>query len=530
MNALDGCTALGLTPDELDTQWGICKKAKKLVKFGGGFYCGLIEVKGKDPLYIFNGFFMSMRNKFTAPGLSIYYYVVEWEESKLSWADFRGTVLGPTDPVEAPPNSLRGQIFKGWKSLGLAAEPDVGDNGVHASASPFEALAELTNWVGASVEDMPFGRSLLHAGVSAATIKAWSIDPQVSVAGKKGSLFDSVEDMDSAACVVKLTAINAANGSAAAAPPSSIKFYLLAIGVIAGFTLNGLTMEKLSGKNAVFGGEKWEDSKSFIILAQSWFAVISSAIVLLIIGASGSGGKGKGGLVYSLTANVPISSWLVISLAFLGAHEFGYGALKYIPFPLQVLVKCCKPIPVMMGSVVLAGKKYSFEKYLSIFLLVAGVVVFMMFKPTDAKKGGGSGKAFELDDDTVMGLGMLGVGLLCDAIYGPMQDKVQAAVGDAPTCDAPACAAPTCDAPTCDTPTCDAPACDVPACDAPACAAPTSLEFSGSCNHVTLVKVPLPPGGGVGQVLPSSRALFVWVVFFSRAKVRAALELTRFGV
>jgi hypothetical protein len=39
-------------------------KEKNLVKFGGGFYCGLI-----DGLYVFNGFFMSMRSKFTAPGL-----------------------------------------------------------------------------------------------------------------------------------------------------------------------------------------------------------------------------------------------------------------------------------------------------------------------------------------------------------------------------------------------------------------------------------------------------------------------------
>ena len=38
------------------------KKAKKLVKFGGGFYCGLIESKGKPSLYVFNGFFMSMRS------------------------------------------------------------------------------------------------------------------------------------------------------------------------------------------------------------------------------------------------------------------------------------------------------------------------------------------------------------------------------------------------------------------------------------------------------------------------------------
>merc|ERR1719440_696503 len=205
---MDGCAKLDITPDELDTQWGICKKAKKLVKFGGGFYCGLIEIEGKDPVYIFNGFFMSMRNKFTAPGLSIYYYVVEWEAASCSWEDFRGKVLGPTDPADAPADSLRGAILKQWKALGLKSEPNTGDNGVHASASPFEALAERMNWLGYRAERDSFGKLLLReppkgAGVTRKQLKEWCEDPQVTygpVAITK-SLFDSLEDTDSDYCL-----------------------------------------------------------------------------------------------------------------------------------------------------------------------------------------------------------------------------------------------------------------------------------------------------------------------------------------
>lgn len=57
-------------------------------------------------------------------------------------------VLGSTDPVIAAEGSLRKSIFTDWKKMGLASEPNVGDNGVHASASPFEALCERLNWVG----------------------------------------------------------------------------------------------------------------------------------------------------------------------------------------------------------------------------------------------------------------------------------------------------------------------------------------------------------------------------------------------
>lgn len=53
------------------------------------------------------------------------------------------------------------------------------DNGVHASASPFEGLAERMNWLQVAPENDPFGRKLIEAGVSVETIKQWSVDPQV---------------------------------------------------------------------------------------------------------------------------------------------------------------------------------------------------------------------------------------------------------------------------------------------------------------------------------------------------------------
>ena len=73
-NAMDACAELGLDADGLDAEWGKAKKAGKLIKFGGGFYCGLIEIAGKKPIYVFNGFFMTMRTEFTKPGLSIPYF------------------------------------------------------------------------------------------------------------------------------------------------------------------------------------------------------------------------------------------------------------------------------------------------------------------------------------------------------------------------------------------------------------------------------------------------------------------------
>jgi hypothetical protein len=202
-NAMDGCAYLGLDAFQLEKEW---RKCTKLVKFGGGFYCGLVDtVEGKDPAYIFNAFFMSMRAAFVQPGTSIHFYEVEFNPEELKWEDFRGKVLGPTNPANAPADSLRGLIMANWESLGLEAQPDTGNNGVHASASPVEGLAERMNWLKADLEQDSFGAKLLSSGViTKQHISDWSVDPQVSGVG---SLFDAVEDMDCSDCYDKLVEI-----------------------------------------------------------------------------------------------------------------------------------------------------------------------------------------------------------------------------------------------------------------------------------------------------------------------------------
>jgi len=90
--------------------------------------------------------------------------------------------------------------------------PNTGDNAVHASASPFEALAERNNWMNVPIKKDKFGRLLLSEGIPEDTIKAWSVDPQVTIEeGKKGSIFDALEDMDVDACLAKVAELSKLN-------------------------------------------------------------------------------------------------------------------------------------------------------------------------------------------------------------------------------------------------------------------------------------------------------------------------------
>ena len=210
-NAIDMQAKLGVDGEAFEALWDATADGKR-IKFGGGFYCGCIEQEGTK-YYTFNAFFMRMRGKFTAPEGSIHFFSVEFDPATLSWADFRGKVLGPTDPAKAPADSLRGILFSDWEKLGLASAPNTGDNGVHASASPFEGLAERTNWLKTPIGSDTFGAALLAAGVSEDFISKGTVDPQVAQPGaeKKGSLFDALEDMDYAECLAKVVEIAAVN-------------------------------------------------------------------------------------------------------------------------------------------------------------------------------------------------------------------------------------------------------------------------------------------------------------------------------
>ena len=155
--------------------------------------------------YICNGFYPAMAGKFTADGAALHWYVVEFRGSKLTWAEFRGGVVGKTNPAEAQAGSLRGKLHAGWEQLGLAAQPSTGENGVHASAGPLEALRERTVWLGNrgaedDVEADPYGAKLMEimwGDAGAARLPLLLENEVVSFGAAKGPIFDLTEDKDS---------------------------------------------------------------------------------------------------------------------------------------------------------------------------------------------------------------------------------------------------------------------------------------------------------------------------------------------
>ena len=146
--------------------------------------------------------------------------------------------------------------------------------------------------------------------------------------------------------------------------------------------------------------EASNDSKSseYAWLAFCFFGIMGSFVAYgLLLEYATTGGKHLHelsflfvtSLLYTCTAwvgryvraekpsTIPPAQFAVLGMTSMGSTFFSVRALRYVIYPIQVLAKSCKPVPVMlMGA--LMGKKYPAKKYLKVVLIVGGVCMFMI--------------------------------------------------------------------------------------------------------------------------------------------------------
>ncbi len=188
----------------------------------------------------------------------------------------------------------------------------------------------------------------------------------------------------------------------------------LAIGVWVSFLAFGWSLEALTKPSFPVGTgfsattERWTFF-NFLILVQC----VGNALVGFVLL------KSKG---LPLSGGVASREFCIVGAAMLGAHKFGIGALAYVAYPVQVLVKSCKPVPVLVGEVVVANARHPLHKYISVCLLVLGVATFMLNRPD---KSSSKSAVFEWNARTAWGLLLLLGALTCDGIYGPYQNRLK---------------------------------------------------------------------------------------------------------
>ncbi|VEU37134.1 unnamed protein product [Pseudo-nitzschia multistriata] len=170
------------------------------------------------------------------------------------------------------------------------------------------------------------------------------------------------------------------------------------IGIMASFVCYGLILEYTTS-----GGRKLHEL-SFLFVTSGLYTLTAAA---------GRYVRGEE------KSTIPPSRFAVLGLTSMGSTFTSVRSLRFVIYPIQVLAKSCKPVPVMlMGT--LMGKRYPLSKYINVVMIVIGVALFM---------GGGDNNKGKDDEEKSTGSQMIGIILLffslCfDGGTGAYEDKL----------------------------------------------------------------------------------------------------------
>ena len=134
----------------------------------------------------------------------------------------------------------------------------------------------------------------------------------------------------------------------------------------------------------------------------------TEALANVILGSLGLALQGR-------TKGLPLEMFALSGATQVTAKAFTSLALaNSVSFPVVTLAKSGKMVPVMIGSLLLGGAKYSLREYLSVGAIILGTVIVSMGK----KKSAGA-------PSSALGLTFIALSLACDGITGGMQNRLK---------------------------------------------------------------------------------------------------------
>ncbi|KAL4713105.1 hypothetical protein ACJJTC_004491 [Scirpophaga incertulas] len=108
---------------------------------------------------------------------------------------------------------------------------------------------------------------------------------------------------------------------------------------------------------------------------------------------------------------VPLRTYALLAALTLGTMSFSNLALSYLNYPTQLIFKSCKLLPVMIGSIIILGKRYGFLDYVAAVIMCVGLTMFTLADSNTSPN-------FD-----IIGVIVISMALLCDAIIGNVQEK-----------------------------------------------------------------------------------------------------------
>lgn len=130
------------------------------------------------------------------------------------------------------------------------------------------------------------------------------------------------------------------------------------------YLLWGLLQERIMTRS--YDGEKFTNSQ-YLVFANRILALIVAFISLKIFYPTKK----------ILATGPPLFQYGIISYANCMSTWFQYESLLYISFPVQVIAKSIKTIPVMIAGKLVSGKSYPTRQYLIMLVMTIGFALFL---------------------------------------------------------------------------------------------------------------------------------------------------------
>jgi len=172
------------------------------------------------------------------------------------------------------------------------------------------------------------------------------------------------------------------------------------LGIIIMLGFYGVIQERVM--SVPYGGELFKASV-FLVLCNRIFAVMFAGTMCAVNQESP-------------VNKAPLWKYFAISLSNVAATTCQYEALKWVSFPVQMLGKSFKMMPVMVWGILISQKNYSLTDWLIAAAVTGGVTEFLMTGSISASHAQA--------DDSVYGLALLVGFLLFDGFTSTFQEKL----------------------------------------------------------------------------------------------------------
>jgi UDP-galactose transporter B1 len=190
--------------------------------------------------------------------------------------------------------------------------------------------------------------------------------------------------------------------------PGELRLVLYVVGLYATFIYWGYLQEKLTSiKYSTYVGD--EEKEWDFPFALNFFMAMAGFLVAALIE-----------LMQSAGPKISLMVFWKAALTCAMASPVGYASLKYITFPMMILTKSSKPVPVMLIGILLYRRKFPWYKYVSVALVCGGITLFSAMKKSSKAEDPSKSELTSL----LFGVFLVLINLALDGFTNNEQDEI----------------------------------------------------------------------------------------------------------